>query len=220
MNHGSWDEGLPHPETGAADEVGSGAGVGYNVNVPLDMGVGDSGYMRAFHALVAPEVDAFKPTFFVVACGVDGSQMDPNGRQLLTTKGYFDLGRACRKLADKHASSRTVVTLEGGYSISYAAFCVHAVLAVRLHRHAAACSAASAQRPHLVPARDSRSAQLTCSRVQGLAGMEHPGIDDPLLGTYPDPPLHDPSNARLDALISRVKEERAAALAAARAAQA
>jgi acetoin utilization deacetylase AcuC-like enzyme len=78
-----------------------------------------------------PEVDAFKPTFIIIACGVDGSQMDPNGRQLLTTKGFFDLGRACRKLADKHASSRTVVTLEGGYHVSYAALCVHAVLAVR-----------------------------------------------------------------------------------------
>ena len=131
MNHGSWDEGLPHPETGAADEVGFGPGLGFNVNVPLDFGVGDSGYMRAFDALVVPAVDAFKPTFVVVACGVDGSQMDPNGRQLLTTHGFFELGRACRKLADKHASGRIVTTMEGGYHISYAALCVHAVLAVR-----------------------------------------------------------------------------------------
>ena len=112
--------------------MGVGPGVGYNFNVPLDFGVGDSGYMRAFDALVVPAVDAFKPTFVVVACGVDGSQMDPNGRQLLTTKGFFELGRACRKLADKHASSRIVSTLEGGYHVSYAALCVHAVLAVRV----------------------------------------------------------------------------------------
>lgn len=131
MNHGAWDEGLPHPETGAADEVGVGPGVGFNLNVPLDFGVGDSGYMRVFDALVVPAVDEFKPTFVVVACGVDGSQMDPNGRQVLTTKGFFELGRACRKLADKHASGRIVTTLEGGYHISYAALCVHAVLAVR-----------------------------------------------------------------------------------------
>ena len=131
MNHGSWDEGLAHPETGGVDEVGAGAGTGYNVNVPLDFGTGDSGYKRAFEALVVPEVDAFRPTFIVIACGVDGSQMDPNGRQTLTTRGFFELGRACRKLADKHASSRSVVTLEGGYHLSYAALCVHAVLAVR-----------------------------------------------------------------------------------------
>jgi acetoin utilization deacetylase AcuC-like enzyme len=131
MNHGSWDEGLSHPETGGVDEVGAGAGTGYNVNVPLDFGTGDSGYKRAFEALVVPEVDAFRPTFIVIACGVDGSQMDPNGRQTLTTRGFFELGRSCRKLADKHASSRSVVTLEGGYHLSYAALCVHAVLAVR-----------------------------------------------------------------------------------------
>ena len=202
MNHGSWDEGLPHPETGAADEVGVGPGVGFNVNVPLDFGVGDSGYMRAFDALVVPAVDAFKPTFVVVACGVDGSQMDPNGRQLLTTHGFFELGRACRKLADKHASGRVVTTMEGGYHISYAALCVHAVLAVRCFRATAAVGCS-----HMRP-----------TSSQGIAGMSSPEIPDPLAGTYPDPPLHDPTNARMDALISRLREERAAALAAALAA--
>ena len=138
MNHGAWDEGLPHPETGAASEVGTGSGVGFNLNVPLDFGVGDSGYMRAFDALVVPAVDAFKPTFVVVACGVDGSQMDPNGRQLLTTKGFFELGRACRKLSDKHASGRIVTTLEGGYHVSYAVrslvMDIAAVVSTRLTR--------------------------------------------------------------------------------------
>ena len=124
--------------------------------------------------------------------------MDPNGRQLLTTKGFFHLGRACRKLADKHASGRTVITLEGGYHVSYAAFCVHAVLAVRLTRHAP---------------RGSSSSRASFPS-QGVAGMSSPGVDDPLLGTYPDPPLHDPSNTRVDALICRLKEERAAALKA------
>lgn len=47
--------------------------------------------------------------------------------------------------------------------------------------------------------------------------MPDTGLEDPLLGTYPDPPLHDPSNARVDALISRLTAERAAALVAARA---
>jgi acetoin utilization deacetylase AcuC-like enzyme len=161
MNHGAWDEGLPHPETGSASEVGVGAGVGFNVNVPLDFGVGDSGYMRAFDALVAPEVDAFKPTFIVIACGVDGSQMDPNGRQLLTTKGFFDLGRACRKLADKHASSRAVITLEGGYHVSYAAFCVHAVLAVR---RCARCAAGATHRSRVC--RASRACRILESRIR------------------------------------------------------
>ena len=50
------------------------------------------------------------------------------GRQLLTPKGFRYLGAACRQLADRHAGGRLVATTEGGYSISYSAFCVHAVL--------------------------------------------------------------------------------------------
>jgi acetoin utilization deacetylase AcuC-like enzyme len=110
------------------DEVGEGAGVGYNLNVPLDMGSGDHAYMAAFDALVTPAVDTFAPTFVVVACGVDGSCVDPLGRMLLTMSGFFGLGKRCRALADKHAHGRLVATLEGGYSLGYSAYCVDAVL--------------------------------------------------------------------------------------------
>jgi acetoin utilization deacetylase AcuC-like enzyme len=79
VDQGPWDEGTSHPETGAVDEVGSGDGIGFTLNVPLDLGSGDSVYRAAFDAIVVPEVAAFKPTFIVVACGVDGSQIDPNG---------------------------------------------------------------------------------------------------------------------------------------------
>ena len=95
MNQGAWDEGTSHPETGGVDEVGTGDGVGANVNVPLDFGYGDSAYIAAFEALVVPEVDAFKPTAFVVACGVDGSQMDPNGVSRGVVSGLIPLLRQC-----------------------------------------------------------------------------------------------------------------------------
>ena len=89
MNQGAWDEGTAHPETGGADEVGAGDGIGFNLNVPLDMGSADAAHLAAFQEIVVPEVDAFKPTFIVVACGVDGSQMDPNGAVQHTSR------RAC-----------------------------------------------------------------------------------------------------------------------------
>ena len=46
MRHRSWSD--SHPETGAPDEVGRGAGEGFNVNVELPPGTGDGGYLRAF----------------------------------------------------------------------------------------------------------------------------------------------------------------------------
>lgn len=60
-------------------QVGAGAGIGFNLNVPLDLGSGDFAHAEAFRRVIEPEVAAFRPTLIVVACGVDGSQFDPNG---------------------------------------------------------------------------------------------------------------------------------------------
>jgi acetoin utilization deacetylase AcuC-like enzyme len=46
-------------------------------------------------------------------------------------QGFYQLGKACRLLAEEHAGGRLVVVQEGGYSMSYSAYCVHAVLEVR-----------------------------------------------------------------------------------------
>ena len=127
MRHGSW--GPTHPQTGAPDEVGSGSGAGYNVNVELPPGTGDGGYMRAMEEIVAPVVDRFAPELILVACGQDANQFDPNGRQCVTMEGFRRLGAAARELADRHCGGRIVLVQEGGYARSYSAFCLHGTLA-------------------------------------------------------------------------------------------
>jgi acetoin utilization deacetylase AcuC-like enzyme len=127
MRHGSW--GPSHPQTGAPDEVGSGPGRGYNVNVELPAGTGDGGYLRALDEIVAPVVDQFRPQLVIIACGQDANQFDPNGRQCVTMAGFHRLGTAARELADRHCQGRLVLAQEGGYARSYSAFCLHATLA-------------------------------------------------------------------------------------------
>jgi len=63
-----------------------------------------------------------------VANGQDGSQFDPNGRQLLSMAGFRALGRFAREMADAHTGGRLLLVQEGGYQVSYAAFCLHASL--------------------------------------------------------------------------------------------
>jgi acetoin utilization deacetylase AcuC-like enzyme len=127
MRHGSW--GPTHPQTGAPDEVGSGSGAGYNVNVELPPGTGDGGYMRAMEEIVAPVVGRLAPQLILVACGQDANQFDPNGRQCVTMEGFRRLGAAARELADRHCGGRIVLVQEGGYARSYSAFCLHGTLA-------------------------------------------------------------------------------------------
>ncbi|OAY77178.1 Histone deacetylase 8 [Ananas comosus] len=126
MNHGSW--GPSHPQSGSIDEVGEGNGFGYNLNIPLPNGSGDEGYSYTMNELVLPAIDKFGPELIVFVIGQDSSAFDPNGRQCLTMDGYREIGRTVRKMADKHAHGRLLIVQEGGYHLTYSAYCLHATL--------------------------------------------------------------------------------------------
>lgn len=126
MNHGSW--GPSHPQSGSIDELGEGVGFGYNLNVPLPNGTGDKGYEYAMKELVIPAIQKFEPDVMVLVIGQDSSAFDPNGRQCLTMEGYREIGRIVRRLANDHSNGRILVVQEGGYHITYSAYCVHATL--------------------------------------------------------------------------------------------
>ena len=134
MNHGAW--GATHPQTGDVDEVGSGNGVGKNLNLPMPYGSGDIAYLRVFDEIVAPAVRAHQPEILFVANGQDANQFDPNGRQLLSMKGFHELGKRARALADECCNVSLVLVQEGGYALSYAAYCLHASLEGVLQRTA------------------------------------------------------------------------------------
>ncbi|ONK57119.1 uncharacterized protein A4U43_C10F16810 [Asparagus officinalis] len=126
MSHGSW--GPSHPQNGTIDEVGEGDGFGYNLNVPLPNGTGDEGYVYAMNRLVVPALRKFEPEVIVLVAGQDSSAFDPNGRQCLTMTGYHKIGQIIRTLADLYSNGRLLVVQEGGYHVTYAAYCLHATL--------------------------------------------------------------------------------------------
>ncbi len=126
MPHGAWGD--THPQTGSAEETGRGAGTGKNINLPLPYGSGDLAYTRVFDEIVAPAIRAHAPEVLFIACGQDANQFDPNGRQLLAMEGFYQLGRRARQLADDCCAGRLVLVQEGGYQMSYAAYCLHATL--------------------------------------------------------------------------------------------
>ncbi|XP_027082885.2 histone deacetylase 8-like isoform X1 [Coffea arabica] len=126
MNHGSW--GPSHPQSGTVDELGEGKGFGYNLNIPLPNGTGDRGYDYAMRQLVVPAVEKFKPDMLVLVIGEDSSAFDPNGRQCLTMDGYRVIGQTVRGLADKHSHGCLLIVQEGGYHITYSAYCLHSIL--------------------------------------------------------------------------------------------
>ncbi|OEL18529.1 Histone deacetylase 8 [Dichanthelium oligosanthes] len=126
MMHGSW--GPSHPQSGSVDEIGEGQGLGYNLNVPLPNGSGDDGYEYAMNELVVPAIDKFQPQLLVLVVGQDSSAFDPNGRQCLTMEGYRKIGQIMRSMANRHGNGQLLIVQEGGYHISYSAYCLHATL--------------------------------------------------------------------------------------------
>ncbi|MFJ3468396.1 hypothetical protein [Pseudomonas sp. NPDC090201] len=126
MDHGAW--GPSHRQTGAVDERGEGKALGGNLNIPLPMGSGDLTYELAFERFVKPTVRTFAPQLLIIANGLDASQFDPNGRQLLTMHGFNHLARQARALADELCEGRLLIVQEGGYNPAYSAFCLHATV--------------------------------------------------------------------------------------------
>lgn len=78
------------PGTGRVDEIGEGEGRGFAVNVPLPVGLHDDAFLRAFRAVGAPLIDAYRPDAIVLEIGMDMLAGDPLAQLLLTNNAYAD----------------------------------------------------------------------------------------------------------------------------------
>jgi acetoin utilization deacetylase AcuC-like enzyme len=94
---------------GYANETGSGAGEGYNVNIPLVRGTGDEDYLKALDVALKSVRD-YSPDAIVIALGLDGHEDDPYQGMKLTTPGFARIGARLATLG-----LPTVIVQEGGY---------------------------------------------------------------------------------------------------------
>lgn len=81
------------PWGGFEDEIGEGAGLGYNVNLSLPPGTFDEAYLAAFDRLVPPLVRAFNPDVVVFELGMDTLAGDPLTHLQLTNNAHVELVR-------------------------------------------------------------------------------------------------------------------------------
>jgi acetoin utilization protein AcuC len=82
---------LLFPGTGFEDEIGSGEGKGYCVNVPLPVGTFDDAYMTAFNEIAVPLINGYKPDVIVFELGADALAGDPLAHLYLTNNVYADI---------------------------------------------------------------------------------------------------------------------------------
>ncbi|XP_072253951.1 histone deacetylase 4 isoform X1 [Leuresthes tenuis] len=115
-----YDDGNFFPGSGAPDEVGSGAGLGFNVNMAFTGGLeppmGDAEYLAAFRTVVMPIANEFAPDMVLVSSGFDAVEghAPPLGGYKVTAKCFGYLTRQLMGLA----GGRLVLALEGGHDLT------------------------------------------------------------------------------------------------------
>jgi acetoin utilization deacetylase AcuC-like enzyme len=119
-----------YPGTGAAHEIGTGAGAGTTINCALPGGQGDADYGVAFHDLLLPAARAFAPELVVVSAGFDAHARDPLGGMRVTERGYAAMTSVLAELAAACCGGKLVLLLEGGYDLPALASSVRASLEV------------------------------------------------------------------------------------------
>lgn len=135
-----YDNGNFFPGSGAPEEVGSGMGVGYNVNIAwtggVDPPIGDVEYLTAFRTVVMPIANEFSPDVVLVSAGFDAVEghLSPLGGYSVTAKCFGHLTKQLMKLA----GGRVVLALEGGHDLTAicdaSEACVSALLGLELEK--------------------------------------------------------------------------------------
>lgn len=114
--------------SGELEQVGSGAGAGFTVNIPLPAGTGDRGYRAAFEQLVIPIGLQYRPQLIIISAGQDANWLDPLAQQMMTMAGFRDISQLMLDLAEDICDGRLLLLQEGGYSLAYVPYCTVAVV--------------------------------------------------------------------------------------------
>ncbi len=118
-----------YPGSGAADETGTGRGLGLIRNVPIAYGTARAEYRAAFRSTVEELAAKAKPELILISAGFDAHVEDPVGDLGLEFEDFEAMTRAVVAVADVHCGGRIVSLLEGGYNVPILAGCVE----VHLH---------------------------------------------------------------------------------------
>jgi acetoin utilization deacetylase AcuC-like enzyme len=117
-----------YPKTGLPTETGEGNGLGYNLNIIVDIGIDADDYLNEFYSKVLPQIKSYNPDLILVSLGFDGLESDPMHLMKLRPETYYQLTRSLISF-----NTPIGLLLEGGYNTKEMPDCIDAVLgALRL----------------------------------------------------------------------------------------
>jgi acetoin utilization deacetylase AcuC-like enzyme len=105
-----------YPGTGAAADVGSGAGTGFTVNLPVPPGSGDEDFCSQVAHVAVPLGRAFSPQLLLVSAGYDAHRDDLLASCTVSEEGFATMTRLVLELGSEVGAPVGLV-LEGGYDL-------------------------------------------------------------------------------------------------------
>ena len=118
-----------YPGTGFIEQVGQGAGEGFNVNVPLPPGTCDETYLHAVEEIFVPLAHEFKPEIILANGGSDPHFADMLGNLCLSGQGFFRLSKLIAKVSDEICGGKLVMMIGSGYNPAVLPLCWYALIA-------------------------------------------------------------------------------------------
>ncbi len=104
-----------YPGTGHAADLGSGAGEGYTINLPVPAGSDEETWLSLMEDIVVPAALSFDPDLVLVSAGFDAHRDDPLADCRLETDSFARMACQVRDMAQQMGAPLGAV-LEGGYN--------------------------------------------------------------------------------------------------------
>ena len=104
-----------YPGTGFINQIGSGKGEGYTINVPMPMNAGDDSYRLVFESIIEPITKDFKPQIIIRNGGSDPYLDDGLTSLGLSLKGFRLIGEKVRKISEICAG-KVIDLIASGYN--------------------------------------------------------------------------------------------------------
>ncbi len=115
------------PGTGLAEDVGSGHGEGFTVNLPVPAGSGRDVFLSLLDRVVGPVASEFAPDLILISAGYDAHREDPLAGLALASEDFGQMTVAVRELA-RRLGVPVGAVLEGGYAPAALAESVEATM--------------------------------------------------------------------------------------------
>ncbi len=104
-----------YPGTGFAEQIGSGRGKGFTINIPLPVYAGYDSYRLAFEAIVEPVTQEFKPQIIIRNGGTDPHFADGLTKLALPVKGFNMIAEKVRQMANV-CDGKVIDLIASGYN--------------------------------------------------------------------------------------------------------